>query len=330
MKQYVLGVDGGGTKTQCALYDIEGNEVDLINWGPTNHEVLKGGYQGFKSEMTLMLNYLVKRNGLQISQIVKSVFGMAGVDTRWQHKVISGILKELGFNDFKLYNDAYLAIKAGSKNGWGIGVVNGTGCSVAGIDRTGGVLQVGGMGAITGDLGGGAYLGEKFIQSVYNYYFRCGAETCMLDMIPEELKVESKYDFIDNAIRKIEEGSISVRELNRIIFDAANRGDNLAIKILEELGRSLANSVNGCIRELKFDIPGLQVILSGSINTKAANPTITDTLKECVTSANRDMAIEFILLDKSPVIGAVIWALEDIMDREQITGFFQVSTEVTS
>ncbi len=330
MKQYVLGVDGGGTKTQCALYDIEGNEVDLINWGPTNHEVLKGGYQGFKSEMTLMLNYFVKRNGLQISQIVKSVFGMAGVDTRWQHKVISGILKELGFNDFKLYNDAYLAIKAGSKNGWGIGVVNGTGCSVAGIDRTGGILQVGGMGAITGDLGGGAYLGEKFIQSVYNYYFRCGEATCMLDMIPEELKVRSKYDFIDNAVQKIEEGSISVRELNRIIFDAANRGDNLAIKILEELGRSLANSVNGCIRELKFDIPGLQVILSGSINTKAANPTITDTLKECVTSANRDMAIEFILLDKSPVIGAVIWALEDIMDREQITGLFQVSTEVTS
>lgn len=322
MKQYVLGVDGGGTKTQCALYDIEGNEVDLINWGPTNHEVLKGGYQGFKSEMTLMLNYLVKRNGLQTSQIVKSVFGMAGVDTRWQHKVISGVLKELGFNDFKLYNDAYLAIKAGSKNGWGIGVVNGTGCSVAGIDRTGGVLQVGGMGAITGDLGGGAYLGEKFIQSVYNYYFRCGAETCMLDMIPEELKVESKYDFIDNAIRKIEEGSISVRELNRIIFDAANKGDNLAIKILEELGRSLANSVNGCIRELKFDTPGLQVILSGSINTKAANPTITDTLKECVTSANRDMAIEFILLDKPPVVGAVIWALEDIMDREQIIGLF--------
>lgn len=322
MKQYVLGVDGGGTKTQGLLYDIEGNEVDFIHWGPTNHEVLKGGYTGFRSEMSLMINYLLKRNGLQISQIVKSVFGMAGVDTKGQHKVISQILSELGLTNFKLCNDAYLGIKAGSKNGWGIGVVNGTGCCVAGIDRLGNTLQVGGLGMITGDFGGGVYLGEKFIQSIYNYYFRCGEYTCMLDMLPEELKVESKFDFIDNVVNKIEEGIISVPDLNRIIFEAANRGDALAVKILVELGRSLAHSVNGCIRELNFDTPQLQVILSGSINTKAPNPTITNTLKECVTSWNKDRTIEFTVLDKLPAIGAIIWALEDIMERKEINRLF--------
>ena len=42
MKEFALGVDGGGTNTQCALFDLEGNLIDVLDWGPTNHEVLAG------------------------------------------------------------------------------------------------------------------------------------------------------------------------------------------------------------------------------------------------------------------------------------------------
>lgn len=323
MKKYVLGVDGGGTKTQCALYDINGNEIDLINWGPTNHEVLKGGYLGLKNEMTLLINYLLKRNEIQIDQIVKSVFGMAGVDTKEQHKVISKIINELGIDDFILCNDAYLGIKAGSTNGYGIGVVNGTGCCVASIDINGDKLQIGGLGMMTGDFGGGVYIGEKLIQSVYNYFLRCGEYTCMVDMIPEELKVESKFDFIDNVRNKIDEGIIKVSDLNIIVFEAANRGDPLAIRILEEIGETLAASVNGCLKELKSEADKpIQIVLTGSINTKGSNPTIINTLKDKIYSRYKDSIIEFIILDKMPVIGAIIWALENVIGREEINRLF--------
>ncbi|MDF2986819.1 MAG: hypothetical protein K0R50_2329 [Eubacterium sp.] len=323
MAQYVLGVDGGGTKTQCALYDIEGKQVDFINWGPTNHEVLKGGFLAVKSEMTVMVNYLLKRNGIQLNQIVKSVFGMAGVDTKSQHAEVSKIIKDLGFENFELYNDAYLGIKAGSKNGWGIGVVHGTGVCVAGIDHLGNTLQIGGQGMLTGDFGGGTYLGGKFIQSIYNYYFRCGEYTYMLELLPDELKVSSKHDFIDNATKKIDEGLIKVAELNRLVFEAANREDAAAINILKELGESLAQSINGCIRGMDFEESvSLQIVLSGSINTKANNTTIIDTIKERVASGNRDRTIEFIILDKIPAMGAVIWALESILDRSEINRIF--------
>jgi len=323
MKKYVLGVDGGGTKTQCALYDLEGNEVDIINWGPTNHEGLKGGYLGLKSEMTLLVNYLLKRNDIQIDQIVKSVFGIAGVDTKGQHKIISKIISELGIGDFILCNDAYLGIKAGSPNGYGVGVVNGTGCSVAGIDDNENKLQIGGLGMMTGDFGGGVYIGEKLIQSIYNYYFRCGEYTCMIDMIPDELKVETKFDFIDNVINKIDEEAIDIADLNLIVFEAANRGDIVAINILKEIGECLAASVNGCLKEMKFDdSKPIQIVLSGSINTKGSNPTIINTFKEKVCSMYRDRDIEFVVLDKLPVIGAVIWAFEGLISRSEINRLF--------
>lgn len=330
MKEYVLGVDGGGTKTQCALYDIDGNEIDLINWGPTNHELLKGGYLGLKSEMTLLVNFLLKRNEIQINQIVKSVFGIAGVDTKEQHKVISKIINELGFNDFILCNDAYLGIKAGSPNGCGVGVVNGTGCCVAGIDSTGSMLQIGGLGMMTGDFGGGVYIGEKLIQSIYNYFFRCGEYTCMVDMLPEELKVGSKFDFIDNVRNKTDDGIVKISDLNIIVFEAANKGDAVAISVLREIGESLAASVNGCIRELEFQCDrSIEIVLYGSINIKGNNPTIINTLKGKVCSRYKERAIEFIVLDKLPVVGAVIWALEDIINREEINRlFFNASSKI--
>lgn len=326
MKQYVLGVDGGGTKTQCALYDIEGNQVDFINWGPTNHEVLKGGLLGVKSELTVMVNYLLKRNDIKLDQIVKSVFGLAGADTKRQHEDIAKIIKDLGLENFELYNDAYLGIKAGSKNGRGIGVVHGTGVCVAGIDRLGNTFQIGGQGMLTGDFGGGTYLGGKFIQSIYNYHFRCGQYTYMIELLPDELKVPSKYDFIDNAREKIDGGLVKVAELNRLVFEAANKQDAVAINILKELGDSLADSINGCIKELDFiSSEPVEIILSGSINTKAGNSTIVDTIKEKVASRNSEKVIEFIILDKLPVTGAVIWAFESIMDRSEINRIFFTS-----
>ena len=44
--RYVLGVDGGNTKTDYLLYDVEGNFVDGIRSGTCSHEGLKDGFEG--------------------------------------------------------------------------------------------------------------------------------------------------------------------------------------------------------------------------------------------------------------------------------------------
>ena len=323
MNKLVLGIDGGGTKTQCALFDICGNELDMINWGPTNHETLKDGYKSLKMELEKLIHFVLQKNHIRQEQIERSVVGMAGVDTKEQHGIISGIITEMGFKDFLLCNDAYLVIKAGSPDGCGIGVVNGTGCSVAGIDYTGRMLQVGGQGNMTGDLGGGVYLGEQVIRSVYDYFFRCGQYTLMLELLPEALKVESKYDFMDTVRRKIDDRTISASELNKIVFEAANAGDRVAVDILEVVGKELAASVNGILKELEFDIGRqIPVVLAGSINTKGNSPVLVDKIRRDILAVNAGKDIKLTVLDKPPVLGAVIWALEGLAEREDIVDRF--------
>lgn len=48
--KYVLGVDGGGTKTHAVLFDGDGNLVDMVEWGPTNHESLREGFVELKGK----------------------------------------------------------------------------------------------------------------------------------------------------------------------------------------------------------------------------------------------------------------------------------------
>lgn len=308
MKKYVLGVDGGGTKTHCALFDTDGNKVDLIKWGTTNHENLKEGFADLKKELENMTSFILHKNGVSIDQIQNAVFGLAGVDTKSQQAIISGIIREIGFSDYYVCNDAYLGIKAGCEKGYGICAINGTGCTVTGISPEGRCIQIGGLGELTGDRGGGSFLGITVIGSIYNSLFKNGKQTLMKDILFDELKIVSKYEFIDAIAQKVGSGEIRIRDLNRIVFAAANKGDEKAIEILTDMGRDIASMINGAIRELEFE-DTIDVVLAGSVNVKGENKTAIDIIKNNVRERNRDRVINFRILDKPPVAGAIIWAL---------------------
>jgi len=311
MGRYVLGLDGGGTKTQAALFDVNANFVDLIKWGPTNHEMMPGGYAELKYELDELLNELLNRNSIDRKEIISAAFGMAGVDTRKQHSIITGIIKDLGIENFILSNDAYLGVKAGCPSGIGICVINGTGCSVAGIDKTGAMLQIGGQGDLTGDVGGSGSIGMEAIKRVYNHLFRLEPYTLLKDILFKQLGITSKYDFMEVLTNALENGSLDICEVGKQVFDAANLGDVTAINILKSVGRDLGRSVNGAICELDFKYEEtIEVVLAGSVNVKGSNPSLINALKEEVIQKNPEKMFNFILLKQPPVAGAVIWALE--------------------
>lgn len=311
--KYVLGVDGGGTKTHAVLFDGDGNLVDMVEWGPTNHESLREGFVELEREMKKLLDHLLSRNSIEVGDIASSALGMAGVDTRRQHKIISDIIRRLGIENFVLSNDAYLGVKAGCPSGVGICVINGTGCTVAGIDGEGKMVQIGGQGSLTGDAGGGGQIGMEAISRVYDHLFRLEPYTILKDMIFEQLGIESKYDYMEEVPVALENGTLKLSELCIKVFDAANLGDKTAISILESVGRELGRSVNGAINELNFkDIPVIDIVLAGSVNVKGSNPSLVNAIKDQVESKNPDKEFNFIILKQPPVAGAAIWAFEKL------------------
>ena len=307
--RYVLGVDGGGTKTHCALFGADGVKADFFDWGPTNFENMEHKYDGLLRELSLIFARLIERNGMELDDISHGVLGLAGVDSPTRHKKISEVLAKAGLARFTLVNDAFLGVKAGSASGSGVCAINGTGTSFAGIDPGGALLHVGGMGVLTGDIGGGHYLSGLAAGSVYNQLYKGSEPTVMKDLMFDILGVERREDYLDALLEQLFEGELEYASLNKVVFRAANMGDAVAIAILEGMGRDNARSVSAVINGLDF-ADTVEVVLAGSINTKGENPSALDAFKRTLTDMHGDKRLSFTKLTVPPVAGAIVWALE--------------------
>jgi N-acetylglucosamine kinase-like BadF-type ATPase len=308
--KYVIGVDIGGTKSHLALFNTEGNLVDFDRWGCLNHEGLPGSFTQFEDEFRQLVTQVISRNKITMKEIACSVLGVGGVDTIKQHKTVSKILKKLGFERFTLVNDAFLGIPAGSETGTGICAINGTGCTLAGINKEGRMLQIGGVGTISADMGGGGNLGGFLVSGVYRELFRKGEATLMTPLLFEKLGITSKYDFVEKIYEKADDGSFDYHTCGRMVFEAVKQNDPVAAGILRDIAVNYAGGISCMIEELRFPPDEeLCVVLAGSVFVKGEHPLLVDSLKGQVSGGNPGRRVRYNVLDVPNVAGAVIWAL---------------------
>jgi len=175
---------------------------------------------------------------------------LAGADTKKQQKELSKIISEIGIRNFKVFNDAFLGIKAGSDKGYGICCINGTGTCCVGIDKNDEWLQIGGTGWTFGDEAGAGYMGSAVIRKVYDSVYRCGKKTIMKEMLFEKLRINEESELVDAVYEKVYSNKIKLTELSRIAFYAANQGDGAALELLRNSGKEMAKSVIGVIKKL--------------------------------------------------------------------------------
>lgn len=302
--KYLIGVDGGNTKTDYLLYDIDGNFIDGIRSGTCSHEAKGLGFEGAYRVMKENIEELLHRHNLIVTDVAGAAFGLAGVDVPFQKKALEEIVERLGFTNFVVLNDGFLGIKAASPSGVGACSINGTGTVNVGIDSSGKYFQVGGIGYTSGDEAGGSFLARRSIQAVFNACFRFGDDTALVEDVFKMYEITSKYELPDAILL----GNVDSTYLIKALCKRANEGDQVAIEILETAGTNMARSIAGVIRELNID-GETYVIQAGSVWAKATSQIMSDKFKEVVnTLTNRKC--KFIILKEPPVLGAIIWAYE--------------------
>ena len=310
--KYVLGLDAGGTKSHLALFDTTGNLVDLQSHTALNHESLPGSFEQFGEEFHGFVSRVLEKNQISMEDIAYSVFGLAGADTFEQHEILGIYVRKAGFKEYVLCNDAFLGIPAGSSTGVGICAINGTGCSLAGLDVEGNRRQIGGIGIYSGDLGGGGYMGSRVLGLVYNQLFRKGAATALTEKVFRHLQIESREDFLENFTQRMEEKGGRVDEYNRFLFEAADEGDEIAVRVLNETAENYAGAIAFLLEEMVFpkEEP-VHITLAGSVFVKEKSPILRDALQKKVQLQNNH-EVCFTLLETPPVAGAVLWGFEQI------------------
>lgn len=306
--RYILGVDGGNTKTDYFLFNEDGQFVDHLRAGTCSHEALDDSFDGAYRVMKQCITKLLNRNNISVDDVAASAFGLAGVDVPFQKVALEDVVKKIGFKNFVVVNDSAIGIKAGTTKGYGICSVNGTGTSNSGIDKYGGYLQVGGIGDISCDFAGGGFLAEEVVRAVYSAAYRMGPATSLTDIVFKKLGIEDKDDLMDGIANVFKSHRFNYTALTIACFEEANKGDKVALDILYRMGDNCARSGAGLINNLHFDNE-VDACLVGSVWVKGACPHAINTYKEKIQEYT-GKKVNVYVLTVPPATGAIIWALE--------------------
>lgn len=301
--RYYLGVDGGGSKTYAVITDEHGHVIGVGRGGNGNH-------QKNRREAELSLKQAVTEAlgaaKLTKEQIEFAWFGLAGADREGDFRILRPIIAELGLSRTEISCDTWIALRAGTEESHGVVLICGSGVNCSGKNRTGDAFQCGGFGYRFGDFGGGYDLSVEVFRTVIRSYEGREKATALseklIDLLGYSSVAELRDDFLDHS-RHLPIGAAE------LLFQAAEEGDEVAIRLLEKQGEELGLAAVATIHQLNMSGDSFQLVLAGSLLTKGDRlGIIRSAIEQKVKQAAPKGTLT--ILDREPVVGAVILAME--------------------
>ncbi len=309
---YYIGIDGGGTKTQYALFDENKNMISTVKTAGTNHENLDGGIPAAAKILMGGINELLLCNAMLQENVTFVLMALAGMDHPYQEEALTEALKDLGLKiPFSVCNDGFIIVKAGSKHRAAIGYNCGTGTCCDSIDDNGRLLQVGGFGDLSGDTGGGLWIAAEVFRMAFDDICLGVRPTLCTKLLSRKLGVRADREGLLSLVPRLEEAhDPTVRDLIDVYFDAINADDPAALASMEKMAQRGAEYINAHFVNGSFSAETVDVVLSGSIHIKLPSDRYIALLAE-KAQALTGRKLNFIKLTVPPVTGCINWMLEE-------------------
>ena len=272
---YVLGIDGGGSKTVCVLMDDLRQVLGRGEAGPSN-------YQSIGIEATLQSIQSAINNAVEIAIITNTVkidaicLGLAGVGRAADIEVVKALVQDLQNNKYLpinwalqptnivICNDALIALVGGIGQPVGIVVAVGTGSIVLGRNHQGHTKRVGGWGYILGDEGSAYKIAIAGMNAALKSYDGREMPTSLVEAFKHHLDLESIEDLIEVTYRR-EWGVKQIAALAPVVDFAAASGDIVANSIIDDAVKELVKATSTVIDAIFSDNSVLDVVTTGSV-----------------------------------------------------------------
>ncbi|MBE3128692.1 MAG: hypothetical protein IMZ60_03320 [Actinobacteria bacterium] len=137
---YILGVDGGGTKTTVLITDIKGNNIAESESGSSNYKSV--GIELARANIRrAILKAMDKTNNLKKITFKSVCFGLSGNDSSEDRNIYHKIIFDSKIKDYLdpdntiICNDTRIGLAAGSNSKNGIMIICATGSNCKNIKR---------------------------------------------------------------------------------------------------------------------------------------------------------------------------------------------------
>ncbi len=227
MSRYVIGVDGGGTKTRAVVLDHDGREVGRAEGGPAIASARDP--LGAAQAVAGVARAAAAAAGVQTP--VEVVW--AGLSGAGREAARSAVELELGRTGVarmvRVGTDVEAAFHDAFGHGPGILLIAGTGSIAWGRSESGREARVGGWGRHIGDEGSGYAIGVEALRRIARQADGRARETNLRKVILDHLRLAGPDDLVQWSA---DASKSQVAALAPVVTLAAEVGDEVAAEIL--------------------------------------------------------------------------------------------------
>ncbi|QSJ17798.1 N-acetylglucosamine kinase [Nostoc sp. UHCC 0702] len=273
---YVLGIDGGGSKTVCILMDDQHQVLGRGIAGSSNYQSIgiEATLQSIQSAIHIAVDNA--QNLTKPVNINAICLGLAGIGRTEDIAVVKLLFNQLqsskslpinwmlAESNIVISHDALIALVGGIGHPVGIVVAAGTGSIVFGRNHQGETKRVGGWGYILGDEGSAYKIAIAGMQAALKSYDAREISTTLIESFKQHLSLASIEDLIEVIYRQ----NLGVKEiagLAPIVDLAAADGDEVANKIIDDAVKELVKATSTVIDAIFSSDSVVEVVTTGSV-----------------------------------------------------------------
>jgi N-acetylglucosamine kinase-like BadF-type ATPase len=319
-REVVIAVDGGGSKTDVVVIGVDGGLVSHARGPGTNPQVI-GLPVALGILDTLRAEALA---GYDDALVVRSEIYLAGLDLPAE---ISAAREALAHWDAAIVdNDLFALLRGGTQEQDAVAVVCGTGINAIAVRRDGATARFPALGEISGDWGGGSYLGGQALWHAARAADGRGPSTSLEHDVPLALGLASVREVIE-AIHfgRLDDGAVG--RLSPVLFEAASAGDVVAQNVVDRQAEEIVTMAVTALTKLDLLAAPVPVVLGGGV-LAAGHPRLLAGIDRGLRA--RAPLAETHVVTAPPLLGAGLLALEGASAPESALARYraEVSTRV--
>jgi N-acetylglucosamine kinase-like BadF-type ATPase len=258
----VVGVDGGGTKTEAVILDGDLRVIGEGRGGPSNP--LRVGLTSAAAAVQEAIDEACAGAKVRRSDLDAAEVGLAGARRSELRERMREILLPLNIRNLEVVTDADIALHGATDGAPGLVVIAGTGSICCGVNARGRQICAGGWGPIAGDEGAGAWLARRALRAVAYASDGRGPETLLTELACNYFHV-SVVDDLTTAIYAPSITNERIAGFGKDVIEAAKRKDHIAEQIVLEGATELGLAAVAVIRNLQLERERFQIAYVGGV-----------------------------------------------------------------
>src|ERR1035437_1819911 len=296
--KYFIGIDGGGTKTDCIITDENFNQLYSLQGGPLN--LLSSPLSESSRAIIQLINSCLSKLNITLAHLDCIGIGDAGAGRIEDAEKLELNLKDLlpHLINLKVTTDAEAALEGAFNGKPGCILISGTGSIIFGKDHNGIIRRCGGFGKILGDEGSGYMIGKKGLVAAAKEFDGRGEKSLITDLLKDKYQIQS-FQGIINAVYN---NDLDISGVAPLVLTSAGNNDKVALRIIDEETEELLTLISCMMNKLKKE--NIEICFTGRL---------ISTINVFSTTLKNKLAVSYKLIkikepEYPPTIGAVFIA----------------------